>query len=182
MKLEREDLDDGCTLCVAPALAAKAGDVVSALNERKLSIVTAESCTAGLLAATLAQPHGAASVLQGGFVTYTKANKTIALGVPADLLQREGSVTVAVAQCLASGALQCSPADIAIAVTGVLGPEPDEDGNPVGLVYFCCRTRVGTEQAVRKDFGRQSHDRLQSLAVETALDLALQATRAFPPP
>ena len=157
--------------CLPDGLVTYAGKTARVLKQRKLSIVTAESCTAGLIAAVLSHANGATDILQGGFVTYTKEHKTKALGVSAALLKREGSVTAEVARQLARGALKRSRADAVLAVTGVLGPAPDEDGNPVGLVYFCCGARKGPMIVLRKRFPRQSHDRLLSLAVRTALDL-----------
>jgi nicotinamide-nucleotide amidase len=108
--------------------------VLALAGERDLTIITAESCTSGLLATTLSEAPGAAKLLHGGFVTYTKANKAAALGVGADLLERRGAVCPEVAAAMAEGALARSPADIALAITGVAGPAKDEDGNPVGLV------------------------------------------------
>jgi nicotinamide-nucleotide amidase len=141
------------------------------MTARALTLVTAESCTAGLIAAALSKAEGATSVLHGGYVVYTKKQKTAALGVPASRLKREGSVTAQIAEDMARGALRRSAADIAIAVTGVLGPEPDEDGNPVGLVYFCCAKRAGQLRALRKQFVAQDHDLLCAKTVTTAFNL-----------
>jgi nicotinamide-nucleotide amidase len=96
--------------------------------------VTAESCTAGKLSALLSEAPGAGEHLHGSFVTYTKANKVKVLGVESGLLRAKGAVCREVAVAMAEGALHRSPADVAVAVTGVAGPDPDEDGNPVGLV------------------------------------------------
>lgn len=79
--------------------------MVKLLRARNLTLVTAESCTAGLIAALLSKPEGASDVLHGGFVTYTKAQKSRVLGLPAALLKRNGSVTAKVASDMASGAL-----------------------------------------------------------------------------
>jgi len=111
-----------------------AEQVLTRAREKNVSIITAESCTAGQLAALLSQAPGAADHLHGGFITYTKENKTKSLGVSAELLRRKGAVCREVAVAMAQGALTRSPADVAVAITGVAGPEPDEDGNPVGLV------------------------------------------------
>jgi len=111
-------------------LAERALEVAA---QRNASIVTAESCTAGKLAALLSEAPGAAERLHGSFVTYTKANKTKSLGVSAALLQRRGAVCREVAVAMAEGALVRSPATVAVSITGVAGPDPDEDGNPVGL-------------------------------------------------
>lgn len=135
--------------CIDRGLVARADAVVRALAEHKRTVVTAESCTAGLIAAALSHGEGASDVLHGGFVTYSKAQKTSALGLSTELLKDAGSVNAKVAIAMAEGALARSPADLALAVTGVLGLEPDEDGNPVGLVYFCC-TRRGEVPRVRE--------------------------------
>jgi nicotinamide-nucleotide amidase len=164
--------------CLPPSFTRPANRIVKLLAAKKLTIVTAESCTAGLIAAALSKPEGASDVLQGGFVVYTKQQKTTALGVPASQLKRDGSVTAKVAEAMARGALKHSGADIAIAVTGVLGPEPDEDGNPVGLVYFCCARRSGTVRCLRKAFPKLDHDRLCAKTVTTAFDLVAEAVSA----
>jgi nicotinamide-nucleotide amidase len=117
--------------------------VVEAARQRGLSLATAESCTAGALAHLLASATGAGDVLHGGFIAYTKANKTVALGVPADLLTQLSAVHPEIALLMAKGALARSPADIVVAVTGVAGPDADEDGNPVGLVYLAAIGRDG---------------------------------------
>ncbi|MHB1208019.1 MAG: CinA family protein [Rhodospirillaceae bacterium] len=160
--------------CLDPALVARAETVVTAFKARDLTIVTAESCTAGLISAALSEAEGASDVLHGAFVTYTKANKTRALGVPARLLAAEGSVNAKVARKLAAGALAHSPAQIALAITGVLGPEPDEDGNPVGLIYLCAQRRGHKPRVSRLVFRRQPHDRLRRRAVRAAFDLLLK--------
>jgi nicotinamide-nucleotide amidase len=119
-----------------------AAGVLACAIERGLSIVTAESCTAGELAHLLAQGEGASQHFHGGIVTYTKAMKTDALGVSARLLAEKTAVCAEVAAAMAEGALQRSPADVALSITGVAGPEPDEDGNPVGLIH-CAVARRG---------------------------------------
>lgn len=143
--------------------------VVLRLKNRKLSVVTAESCTAGLLSALLSKAEGAGEVLKGGFVCYAKDQKTIALGVPADLLNQKTAVAGEVASAMALGALEQSNADIALAVTGVLGPEPDEDGNPVGLVYIARCSRDGNERVARHNFGHLSHDALCAKTLNAAV-------------
>ena len=155
--------------CIDQFLIARAAGVVRLLTARKLTIVTAESCTAGLISAVLSQAEGAGEALQGSFVVYTKANKTKALGVDAALLARAGSVNADVVRQLACGALERSPGDLAIAVSGVLGPSPDEDGNPVGLVFLACCRRDQTPQIERKDYGDRPQDALRRAVVLDAL-------------
>lgn len=157
--------------CIDSALIAHADRVGKILKRAGKTVVTAESCTAGLIAAVLSQAGDAGEVLHGSFVTYTKGNKTAALGVPAGLLDEKGSVNEEVAVAMAEGALTRSPADVALAVTGVLGPEPDEDGNPVGLVYLCCVSRHTKPAVLHEALGRADPDLLRRKIVTAALDL-----------
>jgi nicotinamide-nucleotide amidase len=165
------------TACIAPDLIRRAQSVVARLRAAGLTVVTAESCTAGLLASVLSQADGAGEVLHGAFVAYSKAQKSAALGVPAELLDRSGSVNEAVVCALAQGALARSPATLALSITGVLGPEPDEDGNPVGLVYLCCMKRGNGGPLAKHEFGRQPDDILRHRTVCAALDLLAEAAR-----
>lgn len=156
--------------CVDTSLIHRAAKTLNRLRQAKTTIVTAESCTAGLISAVLSQVDGASEVLHGGFIAYTKAEKAVALGVSAQLLAGQGSVNEAVVVALARGALARSAANIAVAVSGVLGPDPDEDGNPVGLVYFCVLSRDGPPTVLRKEFGALPHDVLRRETIQTALD------------
>jgi nicotinamide-nucleotide amidase len=157
--------------CIDPSLVDHAENVLRVLKERGSTVVTAESCTAGLIAAVLSQVDGAGEVLHGSFVTYTKANKVKELGLDVAMLEQQGSVNADVVHQLACGALERSPADIALAVSGVLGPSPDEDGNPVGLVFIGCCRREGPVRFERKDYGKRPHDELRRAVVLDALTL-----------
>src|SRR4029453_4140413 len=106
--------------------------VMQLARERRMTIATVESCTAGSLAHLLSQAEGASDTLHGGFGVYTKENKTASVGVPPELLQAHTAVSAEVAQAMATGGLGRCPADVVVAITGVAGPDPDEDGNPVG--------------------------------------------------
>jgi nicotinamide-nucleotide amidase len=158
-------------LTISPDLCDRAKSILDALKDSGHSIVTAESCTAGMIAAVLSRADGAGDVLHGGFVTYTKAHKRAALGVSADLLRDDGAVNEEVVRQLARGALRRSPASLSLSVSGVLGPEEDEDGNPVGLVYLCCMKSGGEPVVVREDFGKQSPKQLLQLTIARAFDL-----------
>ena len=92
-------------------------------------------------------------------------------------LKHQGAVTVAVARRMAEGALARSSAQVAISVTGVLGPKPDEDGNPVGLVFFGCARRRARTQVVEHRFPRLSYGRLRAVAVMTAFAIIDAAVR-----
>lgn len=126
------------------ALEEPAARLVRRLKDSGESLATAESCTAGALACLLSGAPGASQALQAGFVVYTKAAKTMLLGVPADLLAGPGgAVTEPIARAMAAGARDRSPAAFGVAITGVAGPGPDEDGNPVGLAYVACAGSAG---------------------------------------
>jgi nicotinamide-nucleotide amidase len=156
-------------------LAREAERVMGAARERGMTLVTAESCTGGALAALLADAPGAGEVLHGGFVAYSKANKTVALGVPEALIGRHTAVSAQVAEVMARGALARSPADLGVAVTGVAGPDPDEDGNPVGLVYLAVARRHGAVLEEEHRFGKRSKEEILAATLMRALQLIARA-------
>jgi nicotinamide-nucleotide amidase len=155
-----------------------AEDVLALAKDRKLTVVTAESCTSGLLASLLSEAPGASELLHGGFVTYTKANKTAALGVPEDMLTAKTAVCEDVVRAMAEGALQRSPADVAAAITGVAGPEPDEDGNPVGLVFIAVARRGFDTRVVKETYGDAGRDEVRERAIRDALSALRQIIAA----
>lgn len=154
-----------------PDLAERA---LAAAGRRHLTIVAAESCTAGKLSALLSEAPGAGEHLHGSFVTYTKANKVEALGVDAELLNAKGAVCREVAVAMAQGALRRSPADVAVAVTGVAGPDPDEDGNPVGLVCIAAARDGRKPLCVERKYGDIGREQVQEHAMADALDQLIQ--------
>lgn len=109
--------------------------IVVAAGARTLSVATAESLTAGLVAARIADVPGASAVLRGGVISYANAVKERLLGVEADLLERRGSVDGEVARQMATGALRACGADVAVSTTGAAGPSA-HDGKPVGTVFI----------------------------------------------
>ena len=113
------------------SLAARA---IELLGRKELSVGTAESITGGLIAATLTSVPGASAVFLGGIVAYGAGVKVALLGVPAILIDRVGTVHPDVAEAMAHGARERLGADVAIAVTGVAGPDP-ADGRAVGTVH-----------------------------------------------
>lgn len=152
-----------------PGLAALAEDVIARAVISKLTIVTAESCTAGALTNLLSSIPGAGDVLHGGFVSYSKDFKIGCLGVPAELIAAQSAVSRDVALAMARCALERSPgADVAVAITGVLGPKEDEDGNPVGLLY------VAAVRGTRIEAGKRSGAKEQSAVRREALECALE--------
>ncbi|MGN6515082.1 MAG: CinA family protein [Rhizomicrobium sp.] len=161
--------------CIDATLIDAARLAVQSPKRAKLTVITAESCTAGLVSAALSQVDGASDVLHGSFVVYTKENKAKALGADPALLDDKSSVCGDVADRMASGALARSPAAIGLAVTGVLGPEPDEDGNPVGLVYFAICRRPGSARVIRRKYDEDDPDALRHRVTLDALQILLSA-------
>lgn len=140
-----------------------------------VAIVTAESCTAGLMCQVLSDAEGAADYFHGGFVTYTKEHKTRALGVSASLLRERGAVCGEVARAMAEGALLHSNAGISAAITGVAGPEPDEDGNPVGRVCIAVARRGIPASDFERNYENADRDSIRERAVADALKAMTEA-------
>jgi nicotinamide-nucleotide amidase len=115
--------------------------VIAANAAAGRTVAVAESCTGGLVAAALTEIAGSSAVFDCGFVTYSNEAKEELLGVPADILETFGAVSVAVAWAMARGALQHSRADAAVAITGVAGPAGGSEQKPVGTVVFALARR-----------------------------------------
>lgn len=151
-------------------LRKKAASIVNAARSLGLKLVTVESCTGGRIAATLTDTPNASHAVHGGFVTYTEDCK-LALGVSANTINRYTPVSEEVAREMALAALERCPADIAIAVTGVLGPTKDDDKNPVGLMYFAAARRGKSTEVMKRQFGELERDSMLFNAIEEALDM-----------
>ena len=116
-------------------LLAQAKQFLDGACAQGLRVVTAESCTGGLIAGLLTEIPGSSDVMERGFVTYSNEAKEDLLGVPGDLIAQYGAVSETVAHAMAQGALQHSLAHLAVAVTGIAGPGGGTVEKPVGLVY-----------------------------------------------
>ena len=127
-----------------PLISDDARGLVADLTIRKQSVATAESLTAGLLAATLAGVPGASEVLRGGLITYTEHTKVVLAGVAPQILDEVGPVAGPTARALAVGARQRCDATWGVGLTGVAGPEP-HGGHEVGTVFMGLAGPVGTE-------------------------------------
>ena len=125
-------------------IAALARTLGEGLRTRGLTIATAESCTGGAVAAALATIPGASDYLRGGVIAYHAEVKAGLLGVPADVITRDGVVSEACALAMARGARVACGADIGIATTGIAGPGGAEPGKPVGLVWLAIAWPGGT--------------------------------------
>lgn len=159
-------------------LLETAAAVLEACRRRGLHLVTAESCTGGLVAATLTEIAGSSDVVERGFVTYSNAAKEELLGVPRALLDAHGAVSEPVARAMAEGALARVPAaQLSLAVTGVAGPGGATPTKPVGLVFIAAARRGGATLGERHLFkGDRRAVRLAS--VERALALLQQQANA----
>jgi nicotinamide-nucleotide amidase len=120
----------------AAELLKDAESLLAAARASGIKLTTAESCTGGLIAATLTAIAGSSDVVDRGFVTYSNEAKVDMLGVPMGLINAVGAVSESVARLMAQGALSRSQAHIAVAVTGVAGPGGGSAEKPVGTVYF----------------------------------------------
>jgi nicotinamide-nucleotide amidase len=138
---------------------------------RRYTIATAESCTGGLIAATLAAVPGASASLERGFVTYANEAKIEMLSVRVAMLREHGAVSREVALAMVEGALMHSPADIVVAVTGVAGPDGGTPEKPVGLVHIAAARRDGPIVHEEKRFGAIGRHEIQEATVAAAFEL-----------
>ncbi len=125
-------------------LLAQAERLLAKLRAKRLRLVTAESCTGGLIAALLTEIPGSSDVVERGFVTYSNEAKSESIGVDPALIAEHGAVSAEVAKAMAMGALTRSRADVAVAVTGVAGPGGGTPAKPVGLVHLAAARRDNT--------------------------------------
>ena len=144
---------------------------------RKLTIATAESCTAGLVAAALTEIPGSSDVVDRGYVTYSNEAKHAMLGVTLSTLETFGAVSRETATAMAVGALENADVDLAVAITGIAGPGGATPGKPVGLVHFAAAARDGRIVAREKRFGAVGRNVVRQLSVVEALRLLTELAR-----
>jgi nicotinamide-nucleotide amidase len=149
----------------------RAAQLLTETKTRGYKIATAESCTGGLIAATLAAVPGASASLERGFVTYSNEAKAEMLGAPAELIREHGAVSREVALAMVEGALANSSADIAVAVTGVAGPDGGTALKPVGLVHIAAARRGGATAHEEMRFGDIGRHEIQVETVRVAFEL-----------
>ena len=149
---------------------ATATELIERLKEKKLKLVTAESCTGGLIAATLTAIPGSSEVYDCGFIVYSNEAKIDLLGVPKELIKKHGAVSREVAESIARGACRKENTSISVAATGVAGPASSEH-KPVGLVYIavCYQGKV----RVNENHLSGSRTEIQAETVSRAFDLIL---------
>jgi nicotinamide-nucleotide amidase len=130
----------------------QAAALLAALRAEGRRLVTAESCTGGLIAAALTHVAGSSDVFERGFVTYSNESKAEALGVDPALIARHGAVSAEVAAAMAAGALAHARADLSVSVTGIAGPGGGSPEKPVGLVWFGVAERGFAPRTVKMIF------------------------------
>jgi nicotinamide-nucleotide amidase len=163
------------SLLIDRQIVTQAATLLETARERGDLLATAESCTGGLLAATLTAIPGASDVFERGFVTYSNTSKSEMLGVPAWLIERHGSVSEDVARAMVGGTLTHSRATLAVAITGIAGPGGGTPDKPVGLVHLAAARRdapVLHHQLLLGDIGRNEIRResvVQALALLASL-------------
>ena len=152
-------------------LIAQAAALLDAARAKGDLIATAESCTGGLVAATLTAVPGSSDVFDRGFITYSNTAKSEMLGVPYWLIEKHGAVSEDVARAMAGGALSNSAASLAVAVTGIAGPDGGTPEKPVGLVHFAAGRPEGPMHHERVVFGDLGRAEIRRRSVERALSL-----------
>lgn len=149
--------------------------ILAAARAQGKRIATAESCTGGMIAATLTDIAGSSDVFECGFVTYSNASKTTLLGVDAAILKAHGAVSAEMARAMAEGALARSGAQLALSVTGIAGPGGGSAEKPVGLVWFGLAAGGQPTQSFKRQFILPGRAQIRDAAMMTGLRLIAQA-------
>lgn len=157
-----------------PEVVALARRVVEENEAAGRTIALAESCTGGLVAAAITEIAGSSSVLDRAYVTYSNEAKMDCLGVSEDIIEAFGAVSVACVYAMAQGALDKSNADIAVAISGIAGPDGGSEEKPVGTVVFARAIRgVEKPEAENRVFNEQTRAGVRHQATLCALELLL---------
>ncbi len=165
MKLDHDDL---------------AAEVLKACKDKGLKVCTVESCTGGLVAASLTEIAGSSPVFERGFATYSNEAKMELVGVAKDTLIAHGAVSIETAREMAAGGLAASRADLSVAVTGIAGPGGTAE-KPEGLVCFAAAAKTGEMLEAREEFGALGRANVRAVSVEKALQMLLALTAKSQP-
>ena len=155
------------------SLISKAEEIIKILKSKNLKIVTAESCTAGLICALLTEVSGASEIFDRSFVTYSNEAKEAMICVKKSTLEKFGAVSEEVAEEMALGALKNSNADMCISVTGVAGPNGGTLEKPIGLVFISLADKKGYVRVRKFNFGQNSRYEIRKSTIIEALSLIL---------
>ena len=151
--------------------------LIDEARERRLRIVTAESCTGGLVSAAITSIAGSSDIFDRGLIVYSNRAKQELLGVPGDLLADYGAVSEPIVRMMAEGALENSNAHVAVAITGVAGPGGGTELKPVGLVHFAtARANHSVMHRVER-FGDVGRHEIQLASTQIALEMVRDRLR-----
>jgi len=145
--------------------------LIDEAREKNLRIVTAESCTGGLVAAAICAVPGASDVFERGFVVYTNRAKQEMLGISGDLIADLGAVSEPISRMMAEGALENSHAHVALAITGVAGPDGGSPMKPVGTVHLATTRANGSVHHRHEVYDLDTREEIQLAAVLTGLEM-----------
>ena len=176
--VEEEVRDMFGPLVYGADVASMEAVVLDLLKEKGLTLGTAESCTGGLVAKRMTDLPGSSAVFKGGVVSYTNEVKAGVLGVPQAMLDEFGAVSAQVARAMAQGARRVLGCDLAVSLTGVAGPDPDDRNNPVGLIYVALDTPEGTR--VRELHLINGRARIRTVAATNAFDMVRRYLTGLP--
>jgi len=150
-------------------LVERAQTLLDLCRTKGLKIAAAESCTGGLLAATLTEIPGSSDVFERGFVTYSNEAKQDMIGVTSATLARHGAVSRETAEAMARGTLTHAPVHLAVSITGIAGPGGAVPGKAVGLVHFAAASCTGRLIARQRDYGNIGRTQVRHASVIEAL-------------
>ena len=150
-----------------------ADQLLTKLKNKKWKLVTAESCTGGMISTAITDKAGSSAVFERGFVTYSNQAKIDCLGVSATTLEKHGAVSLQTAEEMAKGALDNSEAKISIAVTGIAGPDGGTAQKPVGLVYIGYGIKGGIVQAKAFNFTGMNREDVRLNTTKEAFKILL---------
>jgi nicotinamide-nucleotide amidase len=165
-----DELADGALRCLSEQTGR-------ALLARHWRVATAESCTGGWVAKCLTDVPGSSRWFERSYVSYSNAAKEQSIGVSGQVIETFGAVSGPVAEQMAAGTLHVSGADVAVAITGVAGPDGGTPQKPVGLVWFALASRTAPPLAQQHQF-RGDREAIRRASVATALRLLLAAAQA----
>ena len=168
--------NSGITSLFSETLKEKSTILLELCRASFKQIVTAESCTGGLVSACLTEIPGASDVFQRGFVTYSNNAKIKELSVSKNLIDTVGAVSEEVVCAMAHGALACTPADLSLAITGVAGPGGGTKAKPVGLVHFAVAGR-NTKTCHQKLIIPGDRSMVRMVSVGVGIDMLLGSAR-----
>ena len=169
---------------VGQELTQAARALLDLCRSKRLILAAAESCTGGLLAATLTEIPGSSDVFERGFITYSNEAKRAMLGVTPTTLAKHGAVSRETAEAMATGVLAHAPVDLAVSITGIAGPGGAVPGKPVGLVYLAAASRSGRLIQHERKYGDIGRTQVRRACVIEALAMLgeLAASEQAKPP